>query len=287
MRNLGKVISLWIRRCGCLGLVLASACAWAQTNEAPLRIGLPHAFVDRQYTLMADWRQYLQNRLQRQVEFIIRRNEGDTLDQLRLERLDFAWISDYSYVHLKPLTNLLAVPLYKGRPFFRSYLIAGSHQDSMQQLKGAIFAYVDPFSTTGYLASRHEMWRVGQDPDRFFRRTFFTWSHRGVIEAVAQGLANGGTVDGYAWDSLEKNRPELTRLTRIISQSEEYGAPPFVANHSVSKESFGAMQRVLLGMSNDAEGRMLLKRINLDGFVIGADGLYDRVARMMQAMGAQ
>lgn len=236
---------------------------------------------------MADWRQYLQNKLQRQVEFVIRRNEGDTLDQLRLERLNFAWISDYSYVHLKPQANLLAVPLYKGRPFFRSYLITSSHQNSLQQLRGMIFAYADPYSNTGYLAPRYDLWRVGQNPNRFFRKSFFTWSHRGVVEAVAQGLANAGTVDGYVWDSLEKTRPDLTRFTRIIAQSEEFGAPPFVANRTVSKESFAAMQRALIEMAQDPEGQVLLKRLNLDGFIVGADNLYDRVTRMMQVLGAQ
>jgi phosphonate transport system substrate-binding protein len=196
-----------MRHCGGLALFLVSAIAWAQQVEPPLRISLPHALVDRQYNLMGDWRGYLQGKLQRQVEFIVRRNEGDTLDQLRLERLDFAWISDYSFVHLKPQATLLAVPSYKERPYFRSYLITSSHQNSLLDLKGAIFAYADPYSNTGYLAPRFDLWKAGRDPNHFFKKTFFTWSHRGVIEAVASGLASAGAVDGYVWDSLEKTQP--------------------------------------------------------------------------------
>jgi phosphonate transport system substrate-binding protein len=287
MRNLGERICFWMRWGGGIFLLVASVCAWAEQSEPALRIGLPHALVDRQYSLMVDWRQYLQNKLHRQVEFVVRRNEGDTLDQLRLERLDFAWISDYSYVRLKPQANLLAVPLYKGRPYFRSYLITGSHPNSLLQLKGAIFAYADPYSNTGYLAPRYELWKAERDPNKFFRKTFFTWSHRGVVEAVAQGLATAGAVDGFIWDSLEKTQPDLTRFTRIIAHSQEFGAPPFVANRSVSKESFSAMQRALIEMTQDSEGQMLLKRINLDGFAVGADSLYDRVTQMMQVLGAQ
>jgi phosphonate transport system substrate-binding protein len=47
------------------------------------------------------------------------------------------------------------------------------------------------------------------------------------------------------------------------------------------------MLRVLIVMSLDPAGRVLLKRMNLDGFVAGNEALYDRVTQMMQVLGAQ
>lgn len=270
-----------------LFLLATSLFAWGAQNARPVRIGLPHVIMDRQYLLAADWRLYLQSRLRRPVEFVIRRKDSDTLDQLRLENLDFAWISDYPYLRLKRRVRLVAVPLYQGRPYFRSYLIVPAADDqtaSLSQLKGMVFAYVDPYSTGGYLHPRHELWVAGEDSRKFFSKTFFTWSNRTVIEAVAQGLADGGAVEGYVWDSLAKTRPDLTGQTRVVAQSLEYGAAPFIANRSVSESDFRAMQRALLGMAQDAEGAQLLKRLNLDGFVPGKAKLYDHVAEMMQAL---
>lgn len=273
-----------------LGLFLIATFAWGAQNLRPVRIGLPHVIMDRQYRLVADWRQYLQSRLHRPVEFVVRRKDSDTMDQLRLENLDFAWISDYPYLRLKrqqPRARLVAVPLYQGRSYFRSYLIVPAADDqtaSLWQLKGMVFAYVDPYSTGGYLLPRHELWMAGEESRRFFSKTFFTWSNRAVVEAVVQGLADGGAVDGFVWDSLAKTRPDLTSQTRVVARSMEYGAGPFIANRSVSETDYRAMRRVLLGMAKDPEAGQLLKRLNLDGFVPGNARLYDQVAEMMQAM---
>ncbi len=57
--------------------------------------------------------------------------------------------------------------------------------------QAASIATPDPYSNTGYLAPRYELKRGKEDPARFFRKTFFTWSHRGAVEAVASGLAHG------------------------------------------------------------------------------------------------
>jgi len=155
----------------------------------------------------------------------------------------------------------------------------------MADLAGSVFAYADPYSNTGYLAPRYRIREMGQDPSTFFRQTYFTWSHRKVVDAVAKGFADGGAVDSFVWETLNKVRPEATLGTRIIERSPEYGFPPFAAHRSVSPKDFSNMQRALVEMPNDATGKMLLDRLNLDGFVVGNRGMYDSVAKMMAAFG--
>lgn len=271
-------------------LLVFLACIDARAEESarPIRVGLTPAFLHDQHGLLADWRQYMERKLERRVEFVQRDSYRETMDLLRLEKLDFAWICDYPYVHLKSQVRLLAVPLYQGRPYYRAYLIvpaSNPHTSSILQLRNMVFAYADPYSNTGYLAPRNELREAKEDPVRFFRKTFFTWSHRKLVEAVAMGLAHGGSVDSYIWDSLAVVKPELTARTRIVSRSPEYGFPPFVAHRSVRNGDFGAMQRMLLGMAKDPEGAQLLKRLNLDGFTPGDPKLYDGVAEMMKAFG--
>ncbi|MFZ5508517.1 MAG: PhnD/SsuA/transferrin family substrate-binding protein [Pseudomonadota bacterium] len=230
----------------------------------------------------------MQRKLNRRVEFVQRGSYRETMDLLRLGKLDFAWICDYPYVYLQSQVRLLAVPLYQGRPYYRAYLIvpaANLHTTSVLQLRDMVFAYADPYSNTGYLAPRYELKRGREDPARFFRKTFFTWSHRGVVEAVASGLAHGGSVDSYIWDSLAIVEPELAAQTRIVSRSPEYGFPPVVAHRTTRQEDFAAMQQLLLGMAADPEGARILKRLNLDGFIPGEPALYNGVAHMMRAFG--
>jgi phosphonate transport system substrate-binding protein len=259
-------------------------------RNTPVRVGLTPAFLHDQHGLLEEWRRYLESKLKRPVVFIQRDSYRETMDLLRLEKLDFAWICDYPFVHLKKQVRLLAVPLYQGRPYYRSYLIVPAtnpHTTSLLQLKNMVFAYADPYSNTGYLAPRYELYKAGEDPAKFFSKTFFTWSHRKVVEAVAFGLANGGAVDSYIWDTLALVQPELTAKTRIVSRSPEYGFPPFVAHRSVQDEEFRVFQKVLTDMTTDPAGQALLKRLNLDGFARNDPKLYDSVAQMMRAFGEE
>lgn len=271
-----------------LALPLLLVTGTSHGAEKPLRVGMTPAFLHDQLGLLAAWRDYLQQTLKRPVEFVQRDRYRETMDLLQQDKLDFAWVCDYPYVSMGNQVRLLAVPVNQGRPIYRSYLIVpakDTHTRSIEDLKGAVFAYADPLSNTGYLAPRFEVKQAGHDPATFFRRTFFTWSHRKAIEAVASGLAQGASVDSYVWQSLEKVNPGLTARTRVVKQSEAFGFPPFVANRSVSQADFDAMRAALLDMNHDLAGRALLAKLNLDGFVAGSPDLYQSVARMLNSFG--
>lgn len=272
----------------------AGALLWPVSGRTvdmkPVRIGLSPAFLHDQHGLLEEWRRYLENKLDRSVTFIRRDSYRETIELFRLKKLDFAWICDYPYLHLKKQVRLLAVPTYKGRPYYQSYLLVpSSNRDvtSIKQLKNTVFAYADPYSNTGYLVPRYALLQLGENPATFFRKTFFTHSHRKVVEAVAIQLAQAGAVDSFVWDTLAIIKPELTAKTRIVEKSPEYGFPPFVADSSVTDADFNIFQNVLLGMGKDAEGAALLRRLNLDGFMPGTEQLYDRVKQMMAAFGEE
>ena len=271
------------------GLVLAGAWSGAAGLSRPhVRMGFTPAFVHDQHALLADWRAYMERRLGLGLEFKQRDSYRETMDLLRLKQIDFAWVCDYPYLHMRDLVRLMAVPLYQGRPYYRSLIIvgAGNHGvNGLKDLRNAVFAYADPLSNTGYLSPRYRLRQLGENPQTFFRKTFFTWSHRKVVEAVARGMAQGGAVDSFVWETLDRIEPRLTRATRIVERSPEYGFPPFVAHKDVAPALFVQVQRFLLDMPRDPDGAALLRRLNLDGFISGDPALYDGVAEMMRAFG--
>ena len=260
----------------------------ASPENRPIRFAMTPAFLHDQHALLAQWRVYLETRLKQPVEFVQRDRYRDTMDLLQQQKVEFAWICDYPYIMLKKNVRLLSVAINGSNPTYRSYLIVPTRDTttrSVLDLKASVFAYADPYSNTGYLVPRYEIKRQGADPATFFKRTFFTWSHRKAIDAVAAGLAKGAAVDSFVWDSLAKVRPDITGKTRIAWQSEDYGFPPIVAHHQVSGADFKRMQTVLLGMTTEPEGRALLARLNLNGFIAGSPKLYDSVSDMMTAFG--
>lgn len=261
----------------------------AYGSQSVIRFGVTPAFLHDQQQVLDAWQTYMQNKLGKTIKFIRRDSYRETMELIRRNQIDFAWICDYPYLRLEDKVKILAVPRYQGRPAYRSYLIVGEKDQSTKDykdLRGKIFAFADPFSNTGYLSPRYEIHQRGGDPANFFRKTFFTWSHRKVIEAVASGLANGGAVDSYIWETLAKVEPELTAKTRIVWRSPEFGFPPLIAHvDNVKDGAFTEMQKLLFGMASDEEGLEILKSLNLDDFSTGTRAMYESVADMMRVFG--
>jgi phosphonate transport system substrate-binding protein len=270
------------------GLIKAAALvplAWAVTGRAaatPLAIGTTPVFLDQHADLLRRWQHYLEARMQRPVAFVQRGSYRETMDLLLTGRLDAAWICGYPYVRYRSQLRLLAVPVFQGEPLYRSYVIVPATDTrslSLLDLKGRVYAYSDPLSNSGWLVPQATLLRRGEKPGTFFRKSFFTHSHRAVVQACASGLADGGSVDGYVWETLARFHPELTRATRVVEHSEPFGFPPIAARASLRETEALALRRALLGMSKDDDGRWLLARLNLDGFVQGSDSLFEGIAR--------
>lgn len=259
----------------------------ATPDPVPIRIGLTPVFLHDQTAFVNAWRGYLETRLRRPVVVIQRASYREITELLRNGKLDFAWLCGYPFVNNKAHVGLLAVPLYQGKPTYRSYLIVPAtdqHTTAIADLRDKVFAFSDPDSNSGYLVPVHELHQLGEKSGTFFGKTFFTWSHRKVVEAVAAGVAQGGSVDSYVWDTLALQDPQLTARTRVVKASMEFGFPPFVSGKAAARADIQAMREALLAMSQDAEGIQLLRRLRLDGFVTGDDHMFDDIARMMRSV---
>lgn len=250
-----------------------------------LRIGLTPVFLDDQVSFTARWRRWLEEQLERPVVFVQRGNYREVVDLVRGGKIDCAWLCGYPYSRFRRELRLVAVPLWRGQPHYQSYLISDMRSPeikSLADLRGKVFAYSDPDSNSGYLYPQHALVQAAENPTTYFSRTFFTWAHRKVVEAVSLGLASGGAVDGYVWETLVEIAPELTGGTRIIGKSPYFGYPPFVARHDFPESEMQRVRTVLLGMASNTEGAALLGRLKLDGFIPGTPSLYDSIARMAE-----
>jgi phosphonate transport system substrate-binding protein len=268
----------------CLATLLPHA---ARAEPQPLRIGLTPVFLDDQVAFLNRWRAYLEKRLGQPVVFVQRASYREITELVRQNAIDVAWVCGLPYVRNASHMRLLAVPVFNGKPLYQSYIIVPASDrttQSIMDLRGRIFAYSDPDSNSGHLYPQHALTERGQAPATFFSRTFFTWAHRKVIEAVASELAQGGAVDGYVWETLARRHPEITAKTRVVQKSPEFGHTPFVARASLPARDFASVQAVLLGMSDDEQGGALLDYLNLDGFTQGSRGLFDGIARMAKSV---
>lgn len=270
---------------GCLGLtgpVGAIGVDW------PVRFGLTSVVVRENLAFFRAWGDYLRDRLGRPVEFVQRRSYREVMQLLESGEVNFAWICGYPFVRAREagLIDLVAVPEFQGAPLYRSYIIV--HRDSphqtLEDLGGAVFAFSDPDSNSGYLVPRERLATITDAPESFFRQTFFTFDHAETIEAVAERVADGGAVDSYVWEHLKRTNPHLTNQTRVIDSSRQFGFPPVVTRRGSDAALTRRMADALYGMEADPDGAALLAALDLDRFAPHPPSLYDGIADMAAAL---
>ena len=272
----------------CLGCTCSIS--HAESRDPPLKFGITAVILQDQGEFLAQWETHLEARLGRDVEFVQRGSYAEVSELLSRDAIDIAWVCGAPYVRHRDRWRLVAVPLYEGEPRYQSYLIvraSDTRRRAYADLQGIVFAYSDPDSNSGYLVPQFEMLKQGFRSATLFRKTFFTWAHQDTVRAVAVGLAQAGAVDGYIWETLARIDPELTRATRVAAKSDWYGFPPIVARASLADDDLDAIRRIFVTMDDDDEGRRLLGRMNLDGFVPGQDAWYDRIRQIIRFVDGQ
>lgn len=267
-----------------MALTLNSALA----RDDVVRFGLTAVVIRENLRFFDHLANYLESRINRPIEFVRTRTYREIMEKLRDGELDFAWICGYPYVVKRDpeYLKLMVVPVYNGFPMYRSYIIVphDSPYREFNDLKGKVFAFSDPDSNSGYLYPRHLLFQQGQTPESFFRQTIFTYNHAETVEAVAAKVADGGAVDSYVWEQLNRTQPKLAEKTKVIGRSGLFGFPPVVAQVKVDADLYRLMEQALLEMNKVEKGRSLLNDLGLDGFDAASPSLFDGIRLIAERM---
>jgi phosphonate transport system substrate-binding protein len=246
-----------------------------------LSVGLTPVFLNNDIELLSALRGYLERRLGRNVDLVLKRTYEEITTLLVSGQLDAAWICGYPFVNFREKLEVLAVPVWHGKPLYQSYIIVGSNNDarSLDDLRASVHAFSDPNSNSGYLVTAALLAEQRLRPDTYFSRVLYTYGHRNVVRAVASGLADSGSVDGYVWEVMLKAEPEITHLTRVLRKSEWLGFPPIATTRNgLSRPELQSMQEAFLSMAGDSAGLRILHLLDLDGFIDAGPDLFDSIA---------
>ncbi|MDP3258579.1 MAG: PhnD/SsuA/transferrin family substrate-binding protein [Bosea sp. (in: a-proteobacteria)] len=247
----------------------------------PFRFGLTPVFLNSDLDLLEALQKYLSAAMGTEVQLVLKRTYQEITSQLLSGLLDAAWICGFPFVAYRRELELVAVPIWRGKTTYQSYLIVseGREASTISDLRGDIHAFSDPDSNSGYLVTRALLAENGVKPQDFFQRTFFTYGHRNVVRAVAAGLAQSGSVDGYVWEVMTETEAALTRQTRPAWRSDWMGFPPIAtARENASSNNIARLRQALWGMPQDRVGREVLNLLRLDGFAPGDPSLFDSIA---------
>ncbi len=311
--RLSKYASCTIKRVLAIGLVtlLLAACAArpavderpyiqlsvmqplpapAATDIVPLRVSVaavisPRGTVESYQPLL----DYLSEAIGRPVELVQRRTYEETNWLIETGEVDFAFVCTSAYIagHEAFDMQLLVAPRVNGRATYQSFLIVPieSAAQTMEDLRGAVFAFTDPMSHTGRVYPTYLVQQLGSTPETFFGRTFFTYNHDDAIRAVASGVADGAAVDSLVFHYAVAREPELAERVRVIHESPEFGIPPVVVRPTQRPQLRAQLEEILLNMHRTPAGQQALASLGVDDFVIIDDSAYDTVRSLTRAVG--
>jgi phosphate/phosphite/phosphonate ABC transporter binding protein len=153
--------------------------------------------------------------------------------------IDVGWFSPFAYVNAREQLDLdpLVTPQVKGKTYYNGYIITrkDSGLDSLGQLAGKHFAYVDKKSASGYLYARHILKEAGFNPDTHLGKVTFAGSHDNVIGCVIDKDVDGGATYDEAFENATANGMATHEL-QVIAKTDNIPKDTIASNLRVPKE---------------------------------------------------
>ncbi len=196
-------------------------------------------------------------------------------------KADIGWLPPFSYVLAREKYNvdLLYIVAHFGRPFYRGQILvrADSEIQTLADLKGKSFAFVDPASTSGHLYPKTLLLKKGFNPDAFFSRSRFAGSHNAVVLSVMKGEVDAGATYEGARAAVARSFPEVYKKLRVIAYTPQIPNDTICARKGLDKSLKEKIRQGLLKISKSPEGAKLMKQAYGISGLIDLDGMFDSV----------
>jgi phosphonate transport system substrate-binding protein len=228
---------------------------------------------------------YIGGKMGKNVKLVDRKTYRETNRLLKQGYIDMAFICGRPYVdgHDEFGLELLVAPQIDSKVEYHSFLIVNQNSriETLDDLRGKVFAFADPDSNSGKLVPTFMLAQIGETPESFFSRYVYTYAHDKSIKAVSNGIVDGAAVDSLIWNYYNTTRPDLTSQTRVILQSPPYGIPPVVVSPEMDNETKDILKRIFVNIHRDEKGKEILEGMMIDKFVPLQDSHYDSIRHMI------
>jgi len=258
------------RRLSIPGALAVLLLALVATTSAPAQTKLVMAFVPsgESQTILQSGNQVahlLEVASGYRFESFVATSYAGVIEAMGAGRADIGWLNTFSYViaHQKYGVEVRLVTVRFGLPYYRAEIIAQSASgiNSLADLKGKRFAFVDPASTSGYLFPLAGLKKAGYDPAKFFGQTVFAGSHNNVVLAVYQGRAEAGAVFEDARASVQKTLPDVMQKLKVVWKSDPIPNDTVSFRKDLPADVKDRVSTALLRFSQDPAGLQALKSL--------------------------
>jgi phosphonate transport system substrate-binding protein len=206
--------------------------------------------------------------------------------------IQILWLCGLPYVHKADLgesnMELLAVPVpssprYCGQPVYFSDVIVSEESPfrKFAELRGAVWAYNEPRSHSGYNVVRAYLCGLGETRG-FFGKIEESGAHTMSLKMILGSKVDGAAIDSTLLEWAIGENPEIGEQVRVIATFGPSPIPPWVISTTVPGNLRRELRALLLAMHTNRRGREMLAHAKLDRFVEAQDQDYDAIRIMAQ-----
>jgi len=233
---------------------------------------------------------YLSGAIGQRVVLYVAKDYGDLRTQMESGAVDIGSFSPFAYVDAARggRIRIIAQSLIEGSGTYRGIIIArrDSGLNSLADLAGKRFAFVDPKSASGYVYPRAMLLEKGIRPETGFSEVIFAGDHNKVIAAVlGRRVDAGATYDGAI--GVARASGARTGDLAILASTDPIPHDAIAVRSGLDAVLAQRIQGALVGLEKTEAGRSVIagSKKGLTGFAIAADSLYDPVRRTARTVG--
>lgn len=219
-------------------------------------------------------KEYLSRELGIPVEIKVTSDYTAAINAMKYKHIDMAWFGPFSYIIASNVAGAEAVVngvrRSDGKADYHSVIIVSKESgiDSLSELKGKSFAFVDPASTSGNLMPRKILIKNGIDPDNDFSHSYYAGTHNAAGYAVANGKVDAAAIGDNVYDRMVSEGEIDPETCKIIYKSEAIPGSPIVVRGDLSDSLKEEIAEALVRMDEQTINKV-------DGW--GKIGSYQRV----------
>jgi phosphonate transport system substrate-binding protein len=238
------------------------------------------------YAFLAD---YLAASVGRRAEFSV----ATSYERCAQDVDDVCFVCSVPYLLFAELGHInmevVAAPVligarYAGRPIYFSDVVV--HVDSQYErfadLRGAVWAYNEPFSHSGYLVVWHHLLSMGEGAG-FFGQMVEAGFHAEALRMVAEGSVDAAAIDSQVLAIELRDHPELANRLRSIGTIGPSTIQPVVASASrLSPAERRTIATALLAVGDHPDARPIMRVALVERFVAVGGDRYDDIRLMLR-----
>jgi len=250
------------------------------------------ATVMQRYTALQN---YLNKQFGVDVKLFTATDYAGIIEAIRSRRVEMAFFGPASYARAWEVTNGNIEPIVvesdiNGVAAYRSVVIVKTDAPyrKLEDLKGKALAFVDPNSTSGFVAPNFFLHKNGTPANQYFSRTGFAGSHDNVALAVVNGQYDAGFVwyrsetDSVFQRMWDKNLIAKNSV-RVIWTSPDIPESPWAVRKDLPENLRADLRRAMLDMVNaDNAGFRQITENNSKGFLPGDHNMYAPIIEMLK-----